>query len=176
MMAYGLRPPIVGIMVGMLMVAGFNRGGKFRHRLFGRAFIRDFAEITIPRHAAFAAELRAGRKSGRIVERPRGDVQILAGRIMIKQRRSALGAKSARDRGRTFENRWRAACPLECIARDADQRGKEIANGLLTHAAMTNVGAIQHGIGAVAQCAALASAGHYCLYAFHAVVFAPFPA
>ena len=100
-MAYGLRPPIVGIMVGMLMVAGFNRGGKFRHRLFGRAFIRDFAEITIPRHAAFAAELRAGRKSGRIVERPRGDVQILAGRIMIKQRRSALGAKSARDRGRT---------------------------------------------------------------------------
>ena len=98
MMAYMLRPPIVGIMVGMLMVAGFDRRGKFRHRLFGRAFIRDCAKIAIPRHAAFAAELRAGRESGRIIERPRGDVQILARRIIIKQRRSACGAKSARDR------------------------------------------------------------------------------
>lgn len=176
MMAYTLSPPIVGIMVGMLVVAGFDSRSKFRHRLFGRAFILDLAQIAKPWHAALAAELRAGRESGRIVERPRGDVQMLAGRIIIKQRRSAIGAKSARDGVRAFENRWRAACPLECIAGDADQRGKEIAHGLLTHAAMTNVGAIQHGIGAVAHCAALASTGHYCLYAFHAAVFAPLPA
>jgi hypothetical protein len=175
-MAYGLRRPIVGIMVGMLVVAGFDSRGKFRHRLFGRAFILDFAEIAKPWHAAFAAELRAGRESGWIVERPRGDVQMLAGRIIIKQRRPAFGAKSACNGVRAFENRWRAACPLECIAGNANQRSEEIAHGLLTHAAMTNVGAIQHGIGAVAHGAALAPTGHLCLYAFHAAVFAPLPA
>ena len=166
MMAYTLSPPIVGIMVGMLVVAGFDSRSKFRHRLFGRAFILDLAQIAKPWHAALAAELRAGRESGWIVERPRGDVQMLAGRIIIKQRRSAIGAKSARDGVRAFENRWRAACPLECIAGDADQRGKEIAHGLLAHAAMANVGAIQHGIGAVAHCAALAPTGQDCWYAF----------
>ena len=176
MVAYTLSPPIVGIMVGMLMVAGFDRGGKFGHRLFGRAFIRDLAQIAKPWHAAFAAELPAGRESGRIVERTCGDVQMLAGRIIIEQRRSAIGAKSACDGVRAFENRWRAACPMECIAGNADQRGKEIAHRLLTHAAMTNVGAIQHGIGAVAHGAALAPTGHLCLYAFHAAVFAPLPA
>ncbi len=124
MIAYGLRRPIVGIMVGMLMVAGFDRRDKFRHRLFGRAFIRDVAEVAKPRHAAFAAELTARRESGGIVERPRGDVQILAGRIIIQQRRSAFRAKSACDRVRAFEKRRRAACPLECIAGDADQRSE----------------------------------------------------
>jgi len=68
MIADRSRRPIVGIMVGVLMVAGFNRRDKFRHRLFGRAFIRDVAQIAKPRHAAFAAKLTARRESGGIVE------------------------------------------------------------------------------------------------------------
>jgi hypothetical protein len=165
MIAYRSRRPIVGIMVGVLMVAGFDRRGKFRHRLFGRALIRDVAQIAKPRHAAFAAKLNARREIGGIVERPCGDVQFFARRIIIQQWRTAFRAKSACDGVRTFEKRRRAACPLECIAGDADQRSEEIAHGLLTHAAMANVGAIQHGIGAVAHCAALAPTGQDCWYA-----------
>ena len=80
----------------MLMVARFYRGDLVCHRLFGRSFLGQSADVAEPRHPRFLAELRSRREQRRVIERTGGDVQMFAGGVIIKQRRSAIAAKTSR--------------------------------------------------------------------------------
>ena len=139
------------------MVACLDRRHGVGHRFLGRAFVGQAANVIKPGHPRFLAKLHPGRKCRRIVERTNGDIEMLAGGIIIQQGRSAIPTKTPYDGIRALEQRRRATRPTKGVARDADQRRKHIAHRLLAHAAVADMGAVEHGIGAIPHRAALAS-------------------
>ena len=154
------------------MVARLDGWNMIGHRFFGGAFFGKRTDLAEPRHPRLGPELDAGWKCGRIVERANGDIEMLACRIIIQKRCSAIGAKAPVDRVRALEQRWRAACPFKCIAGNSDQRGEKIANCLLAHAALADMRAVKDGGGAITHRAALASTGGDDRHSLHALAFA----
>lgn len=161
---------MVGVMVGMLVIAGADFADIFGHGIFGAAFVSQSAQVAIPGHPSLRPELYLRREGGRIVERSGGDVQMRARRIVIEQRRAAFGAKAAGDEIGTLEKGGCPPCPCKGIARDADQGGEEIAHRLLAHPAMADVRCVEHGGRMIAHRTALASAGNRAIDALHVAI------
>ena len=158
------------------MVACRDRGHGIGHSFLSRAFVWQAADVMKPNHPRFSTELHPGRECRRIIKRTNGDIEMLAGRIVIKQRRSAIPTKTPYDRIGALEQRRRAARPCQSGARDADQRGKDIPHGFLAHAAMADMCAVEYGIRAIPHGPALASTGDDDGYRIHGKAFAAFGA
>src|SRR5690606_12977159 len=84
-----------------------------------------------------------------------------------EQRRSAMGAEAALHVLGAAPDGGRAARPDQGVHRRGDQRGEDVAHRLLAHAAMADMGVVEHGGGVVAHGAALAAAADFYIYAVH---------
>ncbi|MNL71125.1 hypothetical protein D3C87_1962330 [compost metagenome] len=87
---------------------------------------------------------------------------------MVKEQwRAAIGAEAALDKLRALPHIRLAACPDERVIGRGDERGKDVARGLLAHAAMAEMRIVEHGGCVVAHGAALAAAADLHLDAVH---------
>src|SRR3546814_10564645 len=124
-------------------------------------------ETAEPRHARLDPDLADRREARRFVERPDGQVDAFAFDIIEEKRRPAIAAEPPCDMRRTMKDRRLSARPDERVAWRGDERGEQIADRLLAHAAMAEMGIVEHRARMIAHRAALAAARDLGFDAFH---------
>src|SRR5215217_8527600 len=129
--------------------------------------MRQGGQAVIPRHARFIAIVHVRREKLGMVKRTNGEIDPIAGDVLIKQRRTTGAAKAAIDMLGTAKARRRAARPGDRFARRCDKRDEDIADGLLAHAAMADMRVVEHFRGVIAHGAALAAAADFHCIALH---------
>src|SRR5690606_9347833 len=107
----------------MLVIAGLDAAPPgFAVRIFGRAAILDAEKRGEPGHLPFLPGIGGGREKLGVIERTDGEVDAVAGRVVVKERRAALGAKATIHMLGTAEAGRCATRPGDGLTRGGNER------------------------------------------------------
>src|SRR5690606_22351282 len=92
-----------------------------------------------------------------VIKRADREVDAVTGRVIVKQRCAAIAAIAAVDMFGTAEAGGRATGTGDGLSRGCYECGEDVADGLLAHAAVADVGVVQHFGRVITHGAALAA-------------------